>query len=205
MEIKKEIRKTFLEKRKQIPAEIRREYSRVINERVLRHPFFQCADTILCYMAFREEVTTEMVIEHALKQGKTVGIPKVLGKARMEFYKIHEMVELNPGYQGILEPGSENLKRISFDKSSDPKGRVRKVSVYTEKLPLMILPGAAFDKAGNRIGYGGGFYDAYLQKYPDFHKIGLAFSTQCVERIPAERHDVSVDVIMTELGDYITI
>ena len=60
--------------------------------------------------------------------------------------------------------------------------------------------GAAFDKCGNRIGYGKGYYDTYLKKHPEYRRIGLAFSTQCVKTIPAESHDVPVEFVVTERG-----
>lgn len=190
MGTKKEIRKASLEKRKKLPADIRREYSHIITERVLCHPFFQCADMIFAYMSFREEVDTEEILHAALKMGKTVAVPKVHGENRMEFYKICSMSDLTSGYQGIMEPKTKNLKpvRISGGKS--------------DLRVMMLLPGAAFDEMRNRIGYGGGFYDTYLQKYPCFYKIGLAFSVQCVKKIPAEDHDIRVDLVMTELGEF---
>lgn len=199
LETKKEIRRISLEKRKGLPGRIRREYSHMITERVLCHPFFQCADMIFCYVAFREEVDTEEIIHTALEMGKTVAVPKVCGENQMEFYKIRSLKELMPGYQGIMEPQMWDQEH----------GKINEITPYlvnaggkTGKKAVMLLPGAAFDKAGNRIGYGGGFYDAYLQKYPCFYKIGLAFSVQCVEEIPAKSHDVRVDLIMTELGEF---
>lgn len=199
LETKKEIRRNSLEKRKGLPGGIRQKYSHMITERVLCHPFFQCADMIFCYVAFREEVDTEELIHTALKMGKTVAVPKVHGENQMNFYKIHSLTELMPGYQGIMEPKTENPEQW---KINEIKPGLADAGAKTGKRAVMLLPGAAFDKAGNRIGYGGGFYDTYLQKYPCFYKIGLAFSVQCVKEIPAENHDIRVDLIMTELGEF---
>ncbi|WP_251387006.1 5-formyltetrahydrofolate cyclo-ligase [Mediterraneibacter agrestimuris] len=196
METKREIRKNALERRKALPLDIRREYSHIITERVLCHPFFQCADIVFCYVTFREEVDTKDIIHSALKMGKTVAIPKVLGENHMEFYKISSMNDLTPGYQGILEPNTEHLQDRIIPISPEEVDTGRNM----EKLPVILLPGSAFDKAGRRIGYGGGFYDTYLYTYPRFRKIGLAFSTQCVDEIPVEEHDVGVDVVVTEQG-----
>lgn len=190
METKKEIRKRSLEKRKALPPDIRQEHSRVITERVLCHPFFQCADTVLIYASFREEVDTTELILAAFEQGKTVAVPRVLSDNRMEFYEIHSMNELKPGYQGIPEPEDDTARLVSV--TDEENGNHA----------LMILPGAAFDRKGGRIGYGKGFYDAYLDRYPHFYKIGLAFSDQCVAEIITEAHDVCVDAVLTELGDY---
>lgn len=62
------------------------------------------------------------------------------------------------------------------------------------------MPGAAFDRSGTRLGYGAGFYDAYLSKYPDCRKLALAYSVQIEERIPPEPHDIPVEMIITEKG-----
>lgn len=197
LETKKEIRRTALKRRQKLPENVRRKYSHMITERVLRHPFFQCADIVLCYVAFREEVDTEELMHHIWKSGKTLAVPKVHGENHMKFYEICSMDELKPGYQGILEPDTDKSQRLPIINISQ---KPADTAYGKENTPVMILPGSAFDRSGNRIGYGGGFYDAYLQRNPYFYKIGLAFSVQCVERIPAEIYDVGVDVVLTEQG-----
>lgn len=187
MATKQEIRKHSLKKRKELLPAVRKEYSRMITGRVLCHPFFQCADMVFCYVAFREEVDTAEILNAAWKTGKKVAVPRVLGEHRMEFCQIASIKDLEPGYQGILEPR---------------KNHFRPVSAVQGMRAVMILPGAAFDRKGNRIGYGKGFYDRYLQQNPDFYKIGLAFSSQCADRIPAENQDICMDVVITEQEEY---
>lgn len=187
LETKKEIRTNGLQKRMRLSSAVRTEYSLDIAEQVLKHPFFQCADTIYCYVPFREEVDTTLCIQTAWKQGKRVVVPRVCGTNQMEFYEIESMKELFPGYQGILEPAA-NRDRL-FEASS---------CVHA----LMLVPGVVFDRNGNRIGYGKGFYDYYLKTYPYISKIGLAFSCQCIEEIPAEPQDICMDVVLTESGDF---
>lgn len=187
LETKKEIRTNGLQKRMRLSSAVRIKYSLDIAEQVVKHPFFQCADTICCYIPFREEVDTTVCIQTAWQQGKRVVVPRVCGTNQMEFYEIESMEELFPGYQGILEPAA-NLDRVFVASSC----------VHT----LMLVPGAAFDRNGNRIGYGKGFYDHYLNTYPHIPKIGLAFSCQCVEEIPAEPQDICMDVVLTESGDF---
>ena len=187
LETKKEIRTNGLQKRMRLSSAVRTEYSLDIAEQVLKHPFFQCADTIYCYVPFREEVDTTLCIQTAWKQGKRVVVPRVCGTNQMEFYEIESMKELFPGYQGILEPAA-NRDRL-FEASS---------CVHA----LMLVPGVVFDRNGNRIGYGKGFYDYYLKTYPYISKMGLAFSCQCIEEIPAEPQDICMDVVLTENGDF---
>lgn len=84
------------------------------------------------------------------------------------------------GYKGILEP--EMKKKLEPDRA------------------LVVVPGTVFDRSGRRIGYGGGFYDTYLQKHPMYQKVAFAFSMQIIDEIPAEPHDISMDLIYTEKG-----
>jgi 5-formyltetrahydrofolate cyclo-ligase len=119
------------------------------------------------------------LIEAALEAGKRVAVPKVIGQ-EMEFIYLSSLKELSIGYQGIEEPAG--------------------TLVAAEKKVLMIMPGLAFDKAGNRVGYGGGFYDRYLNKNQDkdFVKLALAFDFQIVDSLTAEACDEPVDAILSE-------
>ena len=66
-------------------------------------------------------------------------------------------------------------------------------------IDVVIVPGSAFDRAGGRMGYGGGFYDTFLTRLrPDARRIGIGFDLQVVERVPREAHDLCVDLIVTE-------
>ena len=161
---------------------MRREYSRKIAEQVISHPLFLWAEEIYCYVSHGTEVLTNEIFSAAWRCGKKTAVPKVQGAHDMGFYFIRSMKELAPGCWNILEP-------------------VGKPETLAEgKKVLVILPGAAFDKYGNRIGYGKGYYDTYLKKHPEYRRIGLAFSTQCVKTIPAESHDVPVEFVVTERG-----
>jgi len=181
MESKKDIRKRVLEKRNCIPDKEWEDKSRLICEKVVTHPFFLQADAIYCYADYRREVATRQIMEYAWKIGKKVATPKVLGDV-MEFYYIQSFDDLEEGYKGIAEPKQTNL-------------------AYDENV-LVIMPGAAFDKTCNRIGYGRGYYDKYLQAHPNYKTIALAFECQMVETIPAEALDICPDIIITEEKTY---
>ena len=118
---------------------------------------------------------------YQLRLGKRTAVPKVTGERRMEFYYISSMEELSPGYRGIPEP----------------EGRAGTEAVPA-KDALIILPGAAFDRMGNRLGYGGGFYDTYLASHPQAGRAAIAFSVQIAERIPSGPYDIRPDIIFTE-------
>ena len=105
----------------------------------------------------------------------------------MEFYRIESENDFEDGCWGIKEPKVEDSKKY--------------VPKYREKV-CVILPGAVFDKEGNRIGYGRGYYDKFLKRMNelDVYKIGVGFACQIVnvENFPREEHDVCLDAIATE-------
>ena len=181
MDSKKDIRKHVLEKRNCISDKEWEDKSRLICKKVVTHPFFLHADAIYCYVDYRHEVGTRGIIEQAWKLGKKVAVPKVNGD-EMEFYYIHSFDDLKDGYKGILEPEDIFLAR--------------------DENAFVIMPGAAFDKSGNRIGYGRGYYDKYLYTHPDHKIIALAFELQMVNAIPVDIHDVCPDIIITEENTY---
>ena len=146
MDTKKEIRKKVFAARKQHTDAWVEEMSKAITQRVVALPAFKHADRILAYADYNHEVITEYLIEEAWKVGKEVAVPKVVGKD-MVFYKLTDFSQLEPGYFQIPEPASGEI--VEWPTA------------------LMIMPGVAFDRENHRVGYGGGFYDRYLEKHPD--------------------------------------
>lgn len=183
METKKEIRKRLLRQRRECPPEFRRAASGQIMGKVLQHPWFTEAEVIYAYVDFDSEVETRALIETALDKGKSVWLPKVQGED-MEFYPAVSVDKLEAGAFGILEP---------------PAGDALTLRTRAER-SLMLLPGIAFDRTGNRIGYGKGYYDRYLACHPGIPKIALAFDLQIIDEIPAVHTDVRADLIITEKG-----
>lgn len=178
METKKEIRRRIRQIRSQIPEELKKQYSVSIQNKLLQDKAFQDADEIFCYVNNKDEVKTDLIMSVAWKLGKKVAVPKVMERGIMEFFYISGREELAIGHYGILEPLSNSLA----------KGNQ----------VLMIMPGVGFDRKGNRIGYGGGYYDRYLMRYSPKYKIALSYSDQITEYIRNEEQDVSVDKIFTE-------
>ena len=177
MESKKDIRKCVLEKRSQMTQEEWDEKSHRIYEKVVTHPFFFDAKTVCCYVDFRREVGTKSIIEEAWRRGKQVAVPKI-EDGQMNFYYIQSWQEVSEGYYGILEPNT--MKHLH------------------DETPLVIMPGAVFDRNRNRIGYGKGFYDRFLKAYPKSLTIALAFELQLVGEVPHEEHDIRPEVLITE-------
>lgn len=177
METKREIRKRVIQLRNQLPEEERERASFLITERILGHQWFYLSDTILGFVSYGTEIDTSQILTEALKQGKKVYVPKVEDD-EMKFYRIYSMDELKIGYKGIPEPQGDS-----------------ECFSYKEELvskQLLLMPGVAFDMQRNRIGYGKGFYDRFLEDKPamQLRSIAIGYACQLVESIPTEEQDI---------------
>lgn len=231
---KTELRKYMLKKRNALSTEQRRKWNRRILEHLIRYDQEAPCFVYLCYANYMSEVSTKEFICWCLEEGRTVFVPKVLpgdctvsgsksdslkkqkekqedsGKAEakqaeMEFYRITAWEELKTGYRGISEP--EALPERAFSVWLTKAEKEAKANM--ERMHLrMLLPGAVFDRNGNRIGYGGGFYDRWLETWEHrgggdtavLEKIGLAYGIQIAKALPTETFDRKVDYIITEEG-----
>lgn len=188
MEQKREIRRILLQKRNTLTAEQCEKYSILITERILSSKQYLSADSLLIYLSYQNEVSTYDIIDHALKTGKKVFCPKVLGKGIMEFYEIFSLEDVSSGFKNIPEP---KQTMCPYPPDINPLK------------PLMIMPMVGFDVFKNRMGYGGGFYDRYADRFPFIFRIGLAFECQKnKQELPCEKTDVKPDWIITEKTCY---
>lgn len=193
---KREVRERALALRDALLPTERAAYSKEIIDKITHLDCYRNAAALLVYVSFRSEVETGMLIEKALLDKKAVFAPVVSGR-EMEFFRITSFNELKSGYQGILEPAQET------EASYMTWMRQRETA---SKKTLLCMPGAAFDKRRNRIGYGGGYYDRYLsalsaereKRTENIETIALAFSCQIFAEIPREPHDLRPDRIVTE-------
>ena len=177
MEKKRDIRKRVLANRDGISKEEWEENSRKIQNQVVTHPFFLESDVIYCYVDYRNEVSTMSIINQAWKLGKRVAVPKVEGD-EINFYYISDFSALKEGYCQIREPDEQ-------------------MPANSEKA-LVIMPGVAFDKNRNRIGYGKGFYDRFMLSHPFCKTIALAFECQMVDEIKSDLFDYRPEILITE-------
>ena len=190
---KKILRKEFLARRSELSLEEREEKSAKIADLVIGLEAFEKSDKVLLYAPIRGEVETEKIYRSARLLSKDVYYPRVQG-IEMEFYLVNETTEYEMSRYGIKEPKPEST--IAYEpKVSD---RV-----------FVVIPGAAFDREGNRIGYGGGYYDKYLHwlkgRLPSEQicKVAVAYECQMVENgnIEKELYDVQMDYILTEVEE----
>jgi len=184
MQKKEELRKKYLNKRAQISQNEISSWSKKINNRFLNLPQLKNAKKIMAYASIRKEIETFGLLEKLLEQGYLLYLPFTrkdvgdLGTAQINDLDS----DLKNGVYGVQEP----VKKIRDEKTP-------------EDLDLIIVPGACFTRSGYRIGYGGGYYDSFLSKHAgQALKVGFCYDRFIVDSIPVEKHDVSVDIIITE-------
>ena len=179
--MKRRIREKILSRRDKEPEDLRKKKSRRIREKLFSLKEFKKAHTILFYYSKGSEVETREMMEEALWEGKRILLPKVRGR------------EI---YLGELKDLEKDVKKGSFG-ILEPKETYRKTT--PREIDLVILPGIVFDLKGRRIGYGKGYYDRFLKKFPrTIPLIGLAYGFQVVNSLPVKRHDRRVGKIITE-------
>lgn len=190
LKTKRELRKEILKLRDALTLEERERKSKEITKRVIAHKAFKQADIILLFSSFKSEVDTTEIFETAQRFSKDIYYPKVIGD-EMEFYRVEHEIDLKEGYRGICEPKADND---------------RKFMAQPDEKICVIMPGVAFDEVGNRIGYGGGYYDKFLRRMrrslstENISKVAIGFDCQLVEpgAIEVEEHDIRLDVLVTE-------
>lgn len=180
---KRSVREQTIAARDALPVAARAAASAAIAARIVALPSFAAARTMLVTLPFRSEWDTRLVVDRALAAGKTVVSPRVDPVARMlSLHRIADLVrDVAPGYRHIPEP----LEHCAV--------------VAGAEVDWVLVPGVAFDIAGRRLGYGGGYYDRLLPLLPaDATRIAGAYEIQIVAAVPFGPHDLTVDAIVTE-------
>ncbi|HAG51307.1 MAG TPA: 5-formyltetrahydrofolate cyclo-ligase [Deltaproteobacteria bacterium] len=186
VEKKNFLRNDILQKRLKLPFEEVFRLSSIIQKKFWNLREFKQAHQIALYASFKNEVLTDTILEYAITHGKEVFFPRVVrGKKGLIFLKVTGKQDLVPGSYEIQEPIHNKIEQDSFD--------------------IMVVPGIAFDKSGNRLGYGKGYYDKVLHSIKGKCLIvAFAYNFQITDMVPAEEHDVKVNKIITESRVFIT-
>ncbi|SHK14009.1 5-formyltetrahydrofolate cyclo-ligase [Paramaledivibacter caminithermalis] len=181
---KKVLRKSMLIQRKEMKDEDVEKHSKEIISKLTDLEVFKESSNIMIYLSFRNEVDTYKLMDYCLNVGKKVIVPFCIEEER----KIIPSEIKNPENELILnhfgykEPDSSHLREVKI-----------------EDIDLVIVPGVVFDKQGNRIGFGGGYYDRFLKKLKDTTMtIAICYDYQIVERVPVNEFDMPVKSIITE-------
>ena len=175
---KTQIRNKILLRLKKQKEEDSRKKSRLIKNKLFKASVFKKAKIVMFYVSFGGEVQTQEMIKDAQELGKIVVVPVCKKNRVIKPCRFHAGANFTKGPYGVCEPASKKF-------------------INLEDLDLVITPGVAFDKKGNRLGRGKGYYDCFLKKLS--HKtatVGLAFDFQVLPDIPATRQDVQVNRVI---------
>lgn len=170
------LRREVLERRNRLSDLEQKRASALICERILGHQWFYRSDYILLFVSYGSEIDTYPLMEETLRLKKHLFLPRIIGD-QMEFFEVTDLNVLETGYKGIKEPPAVNPFQYE--------------EAIAEKT-LMLMPGVVFDPFRNRIGYGKGFYDRFLQDKPGLmiRTIAIGHKCQVVAQIESEEHDI---------------
>lgn len=179
--MKRELREQRIRDALSLPIEYRTAADASICRVVLESGLFSAAQTILCYAGTNREIDTTLLLQGTIGAGKRLCLPLCTGNGIMEARCIDSLSQLSVGRYGILAP--------------EPSG----IRVLPEELDLVIVPCCTGNGKGQRLGYGGGYYDRYLPQ-TQCPTLLLCRSRLLTERIPMDVHDVLMDYLVTECG-----
>lgn len=178
MFLKQELRKKMLERRRGLPQVVVEAGGVHLLETVQTGGYLTGVQTAFVYVGAKNEVSTLPLLSHLLKNGVRVCVPKTFSNGYMEAWEVKDLErDFSLGKFGILEPTTG-------------------VVVPVNEIDLAIVPGVVFDKKGNRIGYGGGYYDRFLQTGNAMKKIGVCYDFQMADTLETESTDIPMDAVI---------
>jgi len=180
--MKKSLRKYIRSQKQSFSIAQLDDYSEVLCEKLLLEASVAYSKVVLAYYPLPDEVSIVKVIETLVNDGKRVLLPEVVSDNEMILREYHSDTQLKEGAYNILEPTGD-------------------VFTNYQDIDVAIIPGMAFDKNGNRLGRGKGYYDRFLSKVKQSsgkfpYLIGVCFPFQLVEQIPHDDNDIPVDKVM---------
>ncbi|QUA52671.1 5-formyltetrahydrofolate cyclo-ligase [Aristaeella lactis] len=164
---------------KGLSPEYRQEASREITLKVLNLPSWKKAKTVMAFRSMPEEPDTQALLETALREGKTLLLPRCLDGQRMAALPVKDLAELRPGRMGIQEPP------------------VPEEGTELPEPDLVLVPCMAAAPNGIRLGHGAGYYDRFLEKHP-VQTVCLCFRALLRSDLPAEETDIPVDFVISD-------
>ena len=173
---KKALRREIREKKRAMSVEEIGERSARLGELFAQTDVYKKAKTVYGYLPYNQEVRTVPILEQAIRDGKKVAVPKVYGDT-MRFLYLDDLSKVEKNEMGIPEPVADE-------------------PVADDETALVLMPGVAFDEAGHRIGYGGGYYDKFLAAEPNHPTVALCYDFQMFAHLDTEEFDIPVDKVI---------
>ena len=173
---KLQLRRSIREQKRAMTEAQIREKSEQLARLFLETEEYRRAQSIYGYLSCNQEVRTLPILRQALRDGKRVAVPKCYGE-EMRFIWLDDLSAVAKNAMGIPEPMADG-------------------PVAEDETALVLMPGVAFDRAGNRIGYGGGYYDKFLAREGKHPTLALCYAFQMVDHLEAEEFDIPVDRVL---------
>jgi 5-formyltetrahydrofolate cyclo-ligase len=178
---KRTLRRQILALRDGLDTETLRRRSAAVRDALFPLNRYRSAKTVHLFVPFGSEVDTRPILEELWAREVRTVLPRVASNRQLDHLAVTDWNELEPGAYSIPEP-------MAHCPTVSPK-----------EVELVLVPGVAFDRTGGRLGYGGGYYDRFLDACPA-PRVALAFALQIVPEVPRESHDLLVDDIITDQG-----
>ena len=188
---KKEIRNAVLAERSAIDEETAALAAQVICRRIMDIDAYEEATDVCLYMPTRNEVDVLLLAEPAEAAGKRVWVPKVVEKAEGKGSQKHAGTMVFNRFTGL---GDDDIITGAYDIRESRSEEILEPGEGT----VIIMPGAVFTPWKDRIGYGGGFYDRFLEEHPECKTIAVCYDLQVVDELPVEEHDMKPDYVVCE-------
>ena len=173
---KKELRREIREKKRAMTEEEIISRSEKLAQLFLTTEAYRSAKSIYGYLPYNQEVRTVPMLEQAIADGKRVAVPKIYGDT-MKFLWLDDLNDVAKSEKGIPEPIADE-------------------PVADDETALVLMPGVAFTENGDRMGYGGGYYDRFLAAEPNHPTVALCYAFQMVESLPTEEFDIPVELVL---------
>ncbi|MGI9329078.1 MAG: 5-formyltetrahydrofolate cyclo-ligase [Gammaproteobacteria bacterium] len=183
-----ELRSKLVRQRRALPPQLAHQAGYAASVHAWQLPVMQRARRIAAYLAVNSEIDCGALIETAWSRGREVYLPVLQGQG-LFFRRYRPKSLLTPNRFAIPEPSEEPLLRATA-------------------LDVVIAPLVAFDRVGNRLGMGGGYYDRtfsflrYRKSWRHPRLLGFAYDMQAVNSLPAQSWDVPLDAVVTETSKY---
>ncbi len=178
MPTKKELREIVRQRKSLYSERELKAWSRLISDKILRLPQVQEAHVVMLYCSLPDEVDTHEMIKYLNGKGKKILLPAVISDTEMELRLYESDDDLQIGKFNITEPIGKAFNNV-------------------EEIDVMIIPGMGFDRQGNRLGRGKGYYDRFLRLAPKIFKVGVCFHFQVFEQVPTDKHDIRMDTVVS--------
>lgn len=189
---RKAIRTTMRKFRDNLPLRKRIQWSMQACDNLMDGRGFTHASSIFVFVSFGSEINTEPILERALQNDIKVYVPVVKGK---------EMIGIRITLNHYRNRYKEPLWKKNRYNIPEPTNYSSKITT-ADDVDIVVVPGLAFDMKGYRLGYGGGFYDRFLNGRKKSFAAGLCFHEQIISDLPIEPHDKKIDALYTEKGEF---